>query len=79
MKKCILTIAAVVLIIAILAFAVFYGLDLGPLNIDPMKDGITLGLDLVGGSEITYEALVPEGMSDEDLSKSMDAVQAMLR
>jgi SecD/SecF fusion protein len=79
MKKCILTIAAVVLIIAILAFAVFYGLDLGPLNIDPMKDGITLGLDLVGGSEITYEALVPDGMADEDLSKSMDAVQAMLR
>ena len=79
MKKCVLTIAAVVLVIAILAFCVFFGLDLGPLKVEPMKDGITLGLDLVGGSEITYEAVVPEGMNDEDLVRSMDAVQAMLR
>ena len=75
MKRCIITIAAVLLVIAILAFSVFYGL----LGIDPLEDGITLGLDLVGGSEITYEAVVPADMSDEDLSKSMDAVQTMLR
>ena len=79
MKKCILTVGAVVLVIAVLLFSVFYGFNLGFLDIMPIDEGITLGLDLVGGSEIVYEALVPEDMSNEDLAKSMDAVQAMLR
>jgi len=79
MKKTILSIGVVVVIIALLVFAVFYGLNLGFVEIDPLQDGVTLGLDLVGGSEITYEAVVPEGMSDAELKQAMEAVQTMLR
>ena len=79
MKKCIISISAIVLIIAVLVFSVFFGLNLGPIDIDPLKDGITLGLDLVGGSEISYEAVVDDSISSAELEKSMNAVQAMLR
>ena len=79
MKKTILSVSIVVLIIALLLFTVFFGLDLGAFRIEPLQDGITLGLDLVGGSEITYEAEVPEDMSSADLKQAMEAVQTMLR
>ena len=79
MKKAILSIGIVVLIIAILIFGVFFGFNLGVVNIEPLRDGISLGLDLVGGSEITYEAVVPEGISESELKQSMEAVQTMLR
>ena len=79
MKKSLLSIGIVVLIIALLVFAVFFGLNLGLVEIDPLRDGISLGLDLVGGSEITYEAIVPDTMSDAELKQAMEAVQSMLR
>ena len=79
MKKCILSIGIVVLIIALLLFGVFFGFNLGIINIEPLQDGISLGLDLVGGSEITYEAVVPDGITDSELRQSMEAVQTMLR
>ena len=79
MKKCILSVGVVVLIIALLLFGVFFGFNLGPISIEPLQDGISLGLDLVGGSEITYEAVVPEGITESELKQSMEAVQTMLR
>ncbi len=79
MKKCILSIGIVVLIIALLLFGVFFGFNLGVISIEPLQDGISLGLDLVGGSEITYEAVVPDGISENELKQSMEAVQTMLR
>ena len=79
MKKAILSIGIVVLIIALLLFGVFFGFNLGVINIEPLRDGISLGLDLVGGSEITYEAIVPDVISESELKQSMEAVQTMLR
>lgn len=55
MKKSIITLVIVVLVIACLVYACFFGL--GSL-LQPTKDGVVLGLDLVGGSEITYEAVI---------------------
>lgn len=75
MKKILLMFGIVLLVAAILLFSVFYGL----FSIPPVSDGITLGLDLVGGSEITYEAVVPQDINDEDLSRSMDSVRTMMR
>ncbi len=79
MKKTILSIGIVVLIIALMVFTVFFGLDLGVFRIEALQDGVTLGLDLVGGSEISYEAEVPEGMGSAELKQAMEAVQTMLR
>ncbi len=79
MKRSVLTIGAVVILIALFLFSAFFGLSIGGLDVQPLKEGITLGLDLVGGSEITYEAIVPEGMTDEELANGMETAQTMLR
>ena len=41
--------------------------------------GIRLGLDLVGGSRIVYEAELPEGYDMGDLAGDMQTAQAMIR
>ncbi len=77
--KGILTFAVLILIIALLIFSWFFGLNLGFLKIDPVKTGITFGLDLVGGSEITYEAEGTESLSAAELAEGMETAITMLR
>ena len=79
MKRSVLTIGAVIILIALFLFSSFFGLSIGGLEVQPLEEGITLGLDLVGGSEITYEAIVPEGMTAEELAAGMETAQTMLR
>lgn len=79
MKKSIITYVIVVALIVLLAFTAVFGLDLGFTEIPSLEDGVTLGLDLVGGSEITYQATVPEGTSVSDLSEGMGSAITMLR
>lgn len=79
MKKSIITLLVVLAVLALFMTMAFTGLNLGFTKIDNVKDGIVLGLDLVGGSEITYEAQIPEGTSDKDTAAGMESAQAMLR
>ncbi len=79
MKRSVLTIGAVVILIALFMFSAFFGLSFGATEVQPLKYGITLGLDLVGGSEITYEAIVPEGISNEEFETGMETARTMLR
>lgn len=82
MSKSILSFTAVLLIIALLGVICFTGLDLGFFAVPPVTDteeGIRLGLDLVGGSIITYEAMIEGDMDAETLEANMDAVESMLR
>ena len=75
MKKLSITLAAVVIITGLLLYAALSGF----LGIPKVSEGISLGLDLVGGSEITYEAVIPEGTSADDISQGMETAQTMLR
>ena len=77
--KGILTFAVLILIIALLIFSWFFGLNLGFMKIDPVKTGITFGLDLVGGSEITYEAEGTESLGASELAEGMETAITMLR
>jgi protein-export membrane protein SecD len=79
MKKSIVKLVAVLAVIALLAWTALNGLDLGFYEFQSVEDGISLGLDLVGGSEITYEAVIPDGTTDEEISDGMDSAVAMLR
>lgn len=79
MKKSMITLVIMLAVLALLVTTAFAGLNLGFLKLDSVKDGVVLGLDLVGGSEITYEAKIPEGMSDLEISEGMESAQAMLR
>ena len=42
-------------------------------------NGIRLGLDLVGGSRIVYEAEIPDGYNQANLSDDMNSVQKVIR
>lgn len=71
----------VCVIVAILLFAgiALFGINLGFTQILPVSEGVKLGLDLVGGSEITYNAVVPEGMSGAEVSEGLEIAKTMLR
>lgn len=79
MKKSILLFIAVLVGIGLLALVDLYGVDLVAFEIPSYKDGIVLGLDLQGGSSITYEAVIEEGMTQADIDKGMNSAEAMLR
>lgn len=69
--------------ICLVGFAVLHGVNLGFTEIPSITntdDGIRLGLDLVGGSIITFQAdLAGKDLTGEALSKDMDIVVDMLR
>ncbi len=79
MKKSIITYVVIAALIVLLACTAVFGLDLGFCKLPSLEDGVTLGLDLVGGSEITYEAIIPEGTADADISDGMGSAVTMLR
>lgn len=94
MKKSIVSFVAVLLVIALLGVSAVTGLCIpggfttpeegdedSRVLIPAVTDqahGIRLGLDLVGGSSITYEAIIPEGYSG-DLASDMNIAVAMVR
>lgn len=79
MKKSILTYVIIVALVVLLAFTAVFGLDMGFAEIPSLNDGVTLGLDLVGGSEITYQAIIPEGADETVVSDGVNAAVTMLR
>ena len=79
MKKSIITYVVVIALIALMACTAAFGLDLGFVKIPSLQKGVTLGLDLVGGSEITYEAVIPSGTSADDVTNGMSSAITMLR
>ncbi len=74
MKKSVLTLLIVLALTAALLVAAFVGFGSA---VPSVREGVVLGLDLVGGSEITYEAIVPEGTGE--ISEDMNSAVAMLR
>jgi SecD/SecF fusion protein len=65
-------------VIAALTAVAFTGLDLMVFKIPSVQDGIVLGLDLQGGSIITYEA-EPTQVNESTLNEDMAAAEQMLR
>ena len=78
-SKSIFSLVVILLLIALFITAALNGLNLGFYKVEAAKDGIPLGLDLVGGSEITYEAQIPDGTSAEDAANGINSAVAMLR
>lgn len=81
MKKSILSFVAVIAVIALLCCTAAFGLTVGPLHIASAldeEDGIRRGLDLVGGSSITFEAQIDDDYDESNLSTDMASVQAMM-
>lgn len=82
MTKSIVSFLLVIAIIVLLCFTAVNGFAIGNFKIPSVLDeenGIRRGLDLVGGSIITFEAQIEEGTSAEDADRLMDSAEAMLR
>ncbi len=82
MKKSILSFVAVIAVIALLCCTAIFGLTVGPVSIPSVldeEDGIRRGLDLVGGSSITFEAVLEDGYDMANLESDMASVQAMMQ
>ncbi len=76
MKKGIIQFLIVILVVGALVYAALCGVG-GVIK--PVREGVVLGLDLVGGSEITYEAVVPETLSAAELQSGMEVARTMLQ
>ena len=76
MRKSILLLVIVCLVIGGLIFTALWGI---PGLVQPVSKGVVLGLDLVGGSQITYEAVVDEDISASELSEGMKIAKTMLQ
>ncbi|MBQ6031007.1 MAG: hypothetical protein IJL31_05810, partial [Oscillospiraceae bacterium] len=76
MKKGIIQFLIVILVVGALVYAALCGVG-GVIK--PVREGVVLGLDLVGGSEITYEAVVPETLSASELQSGMEVARTMLQ
>ncbi len=83
MKKSVISFIAVMLVIVLLGYFAATGLTVAGRTIIPAvndtSNGIRLGLDLVGGSRIVYEAVLPEGYNNANLSDDMQTAQSMIR
>ncbi len=82
MKKSVIIFVCLLLVVALLGFTVWNGADLGFAKIPSIRntdEGVRLGLDLVGGSIITFEAQADAALPADELSRDMDIVVDMLR
>lgn len=90
MKKSVITLVVVVLVVAGLLFTALCGIFYYKTDeatneskrvdiIQPASDGVVLGLDLVGGSEITYEAVIPDDFDLNNLADGMEVARTMLQ
>lgn len=83
MKKSIISFVAVMLIIVLVGIAAIMGFSVGGKAFIPSvfdsENGIRRGLDLVGGSSITFEAQLPDGYDSSKLTQDMETAQEMLR
>ena len=74
-KSAILFVIVLLIVAGMVAVALF-GI---PGVVQPVTKGVVLGLDLAGGSEITYEAIIPEEISDSELKSGMEVARTMLQ
>ena len=80
MKKSVCTLLLTLLCIALAALVALFGI--GTFNLGGVleEDTISLGLDLVGGSSVTFKAIPENGkdLSSDDLNKAVDILRKRL-
>jgi preprotein translocase subunit SecD len=79
LKKALIPLIILLIVAGVLIFTAFRGLHLGSKIIPSAKEGVAFDLDIVGGTELVFEAQIPEGTSEEDAKTGMQTLSAMLR
>ena len=76
MKRSVITLLIVLAVTALLGWGA--GSGFGTV-VPSAAEGVVLGLDLVGGSEITYEAVIPQETEDAAVQEGLNSAMTMLR
>lgn len=82
MAKRITGFVAIILVIALLGYLAIFGLEIGSFKIASVRDtedGIRRGLDLVGGSSVTFEAKYDDKYDTDNLPDDMEVAIAIMR
>ena len=81
MTKSVVTLVALILVICLMGYIALYGLNIGEWRIPNVFDeqaGVRKGMDLVGGTVITFEAQTDLPAGSQELSTGMDAAVTMM-
>ena len=76
MKKAVITLLLVIIVVAGLFFLALHGAGS---VVQPVREGVVLGLDLVGGSEITYEAQIDDDLDSGSVAEGMEVARTMMQ
>ncbi len=79
MKNSVCSFVLVLLCIVLTVTMAFYGVSEIGLKSVLDDDAINKGLDLVGGSSVTYQAIPDESQEDFDMNTALETVEMMLR
>lgn len=79
MKKTLIFTAIILAAAGILIFTAVKGLDFGSKSVPSAKESGDFDLDIVGGTEIAFEADIPEGTSEADVKTGIQTLSTMLR
>ena len=78
MKKALIPTLIVLILAGVAIFTAFRGLHLGSKTLPSAKSGIEFDLDIVGGTQLVFEAQIPEGTSEADVKAGMQTLKTML-
>lgn len=79
MKKTLIFTVVLLAVAGILIFTAVKGMHLGSKTVPSAKEGIDFDLDIVGGTEIAFEADIPAGTETADIKTGMQTLSTMLR
>ena len=79
MRKTLIFTAIILAAAGILIFTAVKGVHLGSKTVPSAKEGIDFDLDIVGGTEIAFEADIPAGTESADIKTGMQTLSTMLR
>lgn len=77
-SKRLLSLVGLLLIVAVCVYVAAFGLGTDKVGISSVEESMKLGLDIQGGVVLEYEAVIPEGMTDEEIYRELDGTAAVM-
>lgn len=72
------TFLALLVAVAVMVYTAVFGLGTSEFGIDNVADSMKLGLDIQGGVVLEYEAIIPEGTTDEEARELLNGTQKVM-
>lgn len=72
------TLMALLAVVALMVYTALFGLGLENFGVDSVSETMQLGLDIRGGVVLEYEAIIPEGTTDEEARELLNGTQKVM-